>query len=374
MKVVIVIPTYNEAGNIEQFIKALRKACKHFSHHETHFLVVDDNSPDGTGKIVKKLKKKYNNLYLLTGKKRGLGQAYLRGMDYAVDKLQADLLFEIDADFQHDPLAVGNFVKKIDDGFDFVIGSRYIKGGSIPSNWGLNRKILSKVGNFLVRFLLLTFSIHDWTSGYRAVKSWVYKQAREDLVDFNGYTFQVAFLNKAKEINAKITEVPIQFGKRKYGKSKIGGEYVKNLLFYLISSQMKKYQRFIKFGIVGFVGYLVNAFFLNFFSNLGSPEWFIWAGSTELAVINNFVFNNLWTFKKEKITGLIMLINKFLQFNFTSIGALLIQTIFGTLGVIVFGAQYRQLLLPFIIVFMVLPYNYFIYNRIIWKTHKNAKK
>ena len=134
--------------------------------------------------------------------------------------------------------------------------------------------------------------------------------------------------------------------------------------------RVERSQRFLKFAIVGFIGYLVNAFFLYFFAKIGFPEWAAWAASTELAIISNFTFNNLWTFKTEKITGLGKLGYKFFQFNLTSAGALVIQTVAGTIGVGIFGAQYRQILLPFIILFMVLPYNYFMYNVVIWKTWK----
>ena len=132
--------------------------------------------------------------------------------------------------------------------------------------------------------------------------------------------------------------------------------------------------RFIKFGTVGFIGYIVNASFLWLFTDINFREWAAWAASTELAIISNFTFNNLWTFKSDKISGSKKLSFKFLQFNLTSAGALLIQTVVGTVGVAIFGAQYRQLLLPFIILFLVLPYNYFMYNVFIWKTWKFGKK
>ena len=107
------------------------------------------------------------------------------------------------------------------------------------------------------------------------------------------------------------------------------------------------------------------------------PEWAIWAFSTELAIISNFILNNIWTFRTEKITGIGKIAGKFVQFNGTSLGALVIQAVFGTIGVYFFGTGSRQLLLPFIIVFLVLPYNYFMYNAVIWKTWKlpwKAKK
>src|SRR3989304_6919984 len=194
MRITIVTPTYNEVENIPSFIERLERASEAFSQHTTNILVVDDNSPDGTGERVKDLQNRYANLFLLSGEKRGLGQAYLRGMDYALAKLKPDLLFEIDADFQHDPDAIGAFVEKLEEGFDFVIGSRYIPGGSIPPNWGWLRKLLSTIGNLVVRTIIGNWKIHDWTSGYRAIRTEVYERRGEDLRTFNGYTFQVAFL------------------------------------------------------------------------------------------------------------------------------------------------------------------------------------
>ena len=127
--------------------------------------------------------------------------------------------------------------------------------------------------------------------------------------------------------------------------------------------------KFLKFGTVGFVGYVVNAVGLAVVFNLTGIEWLAWLISTELAVINNFTWNNLWTFKADKITGLGMLAKKFAQFNFTSIGALLIQTISGA-GLVYLTGINRQILLPFIIVFLVLPFNWTMYNRVIWRKKK----
>ncbi len=135
--------------------------------------------------------------------------------------------------------------------------------------------------------------------------------------------------------------------------------------------RLERSQQFFKFATVGFIGYLINASTLYLFANvLNFPEWSSWGLSTEMAIISNFTLNNLWTFKEKKISGLGNILKKFLQFNGTSLGALLIQTIAGTIGTTIFGSQYRQLLLPFIVVFMVLPYNYFMYTRIIWKKGK----
>lgn len=372
MKVVIIVPTYNELENIENLIEALQKSSQNFSHHETQILVVDDNSPDGTGKKVETLQKKYNNLHLLSGEKKGLGQAYLRGMDYAVNKLGAELMFEIDADFQHDPQAIPEFIEKIDEGCDFVIGSRYIQGGSIPKNWGLSRKFLSRIGNYIVRTLLLNFKIHDWTSGFRAIKSWIYTKIKDELKDFNGYTFQVAFLQKAINSSAKVTEIPIEFGERKYGKSKIGGEYVKNLIIYLVKTRFRETMtpRFMKFLVVGTIGFIINTLVLEILVKLGIRPSIAGGLGAEMAIISNFTLNNLWTFKEQKITSIKQIPGKFLIFNAASFGSVIIQATTIEIGTRIFGkALYR---LYYVIgVGIGLLWNYFMYNRVVWKTHKS---
>jgi dolichol-phosphate mannosyltransferase len=376
MKIVIIIPTYNEAENIEGLIKALQESSIKFPQHQLHLLVVDDNSPDGTGELVKKLKVSYDNLSLLTGEKHGLGQAYLRGMDYATKKLKAEVMFEIDADFQHDPYAVPNFIDKIDQGFDFVIGSRYIKGGSIPSNWGLTRKILSKVGNLIVRAGLLTFSIHDWTSGYRAIRSWVYKKNKKKLQGFNGYTFQVAFLYEALNSGVKIVEIPIHFGERKYGKSKIGSEYVKNLLTYLAKTRIRETTRwrFFKFAVVGGTGFVIQTVIfevLGVFMRVLSPTIATIIGG-QVAILSNYILNNLWTFKDKIITNPAKLIYKFLQFWLTSnFAVLVLQAGTVRVGELLVGEN-KLFIQGFYLlgIIFTLIWNYTIYNRLIWKTHK----
>jgi len=136
MKAVIVIPTFNEKGNIEKLVEILEnEVFPKIKKHELHILVVDDSSPDGTGEEVKKLSKKYGNVALLINEKKvGLGAAYVRGMKYAMEKFKPDILFEMDADLSHDPYKIPQFLSEIEEGSDYVVGSRYIKGGSIPSN------------------------------------------------------------------------------------------------------------------------------------------------------------------------------------------------------------------------------------------------
>jgi dolichol-phosphate mannosyltransferase len=173
-------------------------------------------------------------------------------------------------------------------------------------------------------------------------------------------------------MGAKFKEIPLQFHVRNAGESKIESSTAKDIfrVAFLLRWRDEFTQKFLKFGTVGFIGYLVNAFFLNLFSKTWSIEWLAWLLSTEMAIISNFTLNNLWTFKSQSVFGISDILKKFAQFNLSSAGALLIQTIAGYIGVSIFGPQSRQILLPFIIVFLVLPYNWFMYNTFIWKKTK----
>ena len=132
--------------------------------------------------------------------------------------------------------------------------------------------------------------------------------------------------------------------------------------------------RLIKFAIVGFTGFLINFIFIRIFRSIGTTETMSWFLATELAIVSNFTFNNIWTFKEKTISGLSSLGKKFLQFNLTSAGALLIQSIFGPIGVKLIGAKYDFIVLGVVVAFLVLPYNYLMYNLVIWKTWKFGKK
>ncbi len=376
-KVVIIMPTYKEAENISKMVPVLFEKEFPKIAADMHLLVVNDltaeGTDDGTGDIVRSQMKKYKNLHLLESTKQGLGWAYIRGMKYAKDKLNADAVMEMDADFQHPPRFVKPMVEAYLNGSDYVIGSRYIPGGSVPSEWAIHRKAISYFGNLFIRLVLLKPKLHDLTTGFRLtkVKGVLDKIDLDSLMEPERFAYKVDLLYQSIKNAKNVKEVPLEFAPRTEETSKFSMKEMISTFRVAIILGIKDKQKFIKFGTVGFAGYLVNAFFLYIFaSRLHWPEVFAWAGSTELAIINNFTFNNIWTFKKEKITGARELFLKFIQFNGTSIGALLIQTVVGSLGVSLLGQQYRQLLLPFIIVFLVLPYNYFMYNVVIWKSWK----
>jgi dolichol-phosphate mannosyltransferase len=372
-KVVIVMPAWNEAENIKKMIDTLFDEVFPKIKAEMHLLVVDNKSSDGMTAIVTAETKKRKTLHLIQqGEKRGLGNAYVVGFKYAVSKLHADAVMEMDADGQHPPEFVKPMVEAYLAGADYCIGSRYIPGGSVPAEWAFFRKFVSFAGNLFIRLVLLKPSIHDLTTGFRLtrVRGVLDKIDLDNLMELTRFAYKVDLLYQSIKNAKKVVEVPLEFRPRVTDKSKFNSKEMISTFKVAIILGIKDKIRLIKFGIVGFVGYLVNAGALYIFTRLNFPGMIAWALSTELAIISNFTWNNIWTFKAEQISGVKKITGKFLQFNGTSLGALLIQTVFGSLSDLVFGVQYRQLALPFIILFLVLPYNYFMYNRVIWKTKK----
>ncbi|MDD4135543.1 MAG: glycosyltransferase [Candidatus Shapirobacteria bacterium] len=388
---VIVIPTYNEADNIGKMIEYLNtktfpnivaKKGDLLESWDMKILVVDGNSPDGTGKIVEKESKKYNNTYLLTEtSKDGIGAAYLKGFKYAIDKLKADFVFEFDGDFQHPPETIPLMLKAMEEGYDYVIGSRKIKGGSNPKGWGFKRVFFSEVGGLVARFIMFFpfknfFKVTDPTTGLKVtrVKGFIDKMDLDwkgDRLLTKSFGYKLQLLFETLKMGAKFKEVPLKFHVRNAGESKIEAKTAKDIfrVAVLLRWNDELTKRFLKFGIVGFIGFIINAFFLNFFSNFMSAPW-PWTLSAEVSIVSNFTLNNLWTFKSRQIFGQEKLIKKFLEFNLSSAGAIVIQSIFGTLAEFIFGPGNKTLYLAVIIVFLVLPYNWTMYNLVIWRKKK----
>ncbi len=233
VKTVIIIPTYNEKENIGPLIGALGE--------EHSILVVDDHSPDGTGDVVKRTIKQQSNVVLIEGEKEGIGRALQRGINHAIKEMNAETIVQMDADFSHDPKDVPRLLAEIKNGYDLVIGSRYIKGGAIPADWAPHRKILSWGGNLLVRLLTGIWEVHEFTTNFRAFTAKLYQKMDTENFSFADNTFLPAFIVEAKRCGAKIKEVPIIFANRRKGRSKIEVcNYVPNLLKYLLLDKMVK--------------------------------------------------------------------------------------------------------------------------------------
>ncbi len=369
-RIVIVMPAWNEAENIKEMIEVLTKTEFPKINADMQLLVVDNHSKDGTDKIVKDASHKHKDVHVIQQRNKGLGWAYVTGMQYAINELHADGILEMDADFQHPPRFVKPMVDAYLAGADYVIGSRYTKGGSVPKEWATSRKAVSFFGNLFIRIVLLNFKIHDLTTGFRLsrVKGNLDKIDLENLMELNRFAYKVDLLYQSLKNSKKTVEVPLAFASRTKEQSKFNYKEMISTFRVAIILGIKDKERFIKFAVVGFTGFIVNFIALRIFRKLLSVETLAWIFSTELAIISNFTLNNLWTFKNEKIQGIGKLILKFLQFNLGSVGAIIIQSIAGPIGVGIVGAKYDFIVLGFVVAFLVLPYNYFIYNRFIWKT------
>jgi dolichol-phosphate mannosyltransferase len=379
MKVVPIIMTYNEKENIGPMIEAWLKIAKENPKYKFEIVDADGNSPDGTGEITKSYSQKHKNVHLLSSPRLGMGRELINAYKYAIEKLQADVIIPIDVDFQFDPFLAPKLLEKIDEGYDVVVASRHVKGGSTNFNWF--RKITHFVSDTLLAYYWAGIrEVKDHAGLFKAIRvKGVLDQLDLEKIDVIGFSVNMRTIYELSKVTKKFYEVPARFGKRRAGQETTVGlksmkwfiKYVFEMILQTTKIRLERSQKFIKFGIVGFVGYLVNASTLFLFANLMKfPEGLSWGLSTELAIISNFTWNNLWTFKTQKITGGSNLLKKFLQFNGTSAGALLIQTLVGTLGTKFFGTGSRQLLLPFIILFLVLPYNYTMYTLVIWRKRK----
>ncbi len=170
MKIVVILPTYNERENIGLLLDALETQFETL-RHDMHVLVVDDNSPDGTAEVVQEVMKTRDHVHLITGQKQGLGAAYIRGMTYALEMFDADAVMEMDADFSHNPQDVPRLIAALDNGADFVIGSRYVPGGSVPEDWGIARIMISRWGNIFARYIADLHKVCDCTAGFRAIRA-----------------------------------------------------------------------------------------------------------------------------------------------------------------------------------------------------------
>jgi dolichol-phosphate mannosyltransferase len=213
----LVLPTYNEAENIDRFVRAVlpRLASSGLEHH---LLVVDDNSPDGTGSLADGLAAEFDEVEVLhRPAKHGLGRAYLAGFRRALDS-GAELVLEMDADFSHDPADVPRLIKAAETA-DLVLGSRYVRGGGV-SDWGLLRRMVSRGGCWYAQHLL-GVPVRDLTGGFKCFNRRVLETIPLDDVHADGYGFQIELTYYALKAGFTVVEVPITFRERQMGTSKM---------------------------------------------------------------------------------------------------------------------------------------------------------
>ena len=222
MKNLVIIPTFNEAENVQRIIDDILNLDV-----EVDILFVDDNSPDGTGKIVEEITKNNHKISLIKReKKMGLGSAYVAGFKYAL-KREYDNIFEMDADLSHDPKEIPNLLEKIKD-YDLVIGSRYIKGINVI-NWPLRRLILSYGANIYTR-IITGIPLKDSTGGYKCFRRKVLENIDLNKIHSEGYAFQIEMNYKTWKKGFRIIEIPIIFMDRTEGKSKMSRKVVREAI------------------------------------------------------------------------------------------------------------------------------------------------
>jgi len=321
MRVCVIIPTYNEKDNISKLIDSLLDIFKLIKNFEMYILVVDDNSPDGTWELVEKYTKSYKNVHLITGEKRGLGDAYIRGFKYAIDKF--DILVTMDADLSHNPKKIPEFLRQIEHGYDLVIGSRYIKGGATP-DWNLQRKIISRGGNLFARIVGGLYNVNDCTSGFRAIRTDLLKKIDFRYLATKGYAFQTTSLYELYMAGARIKEIPIIFHDRKFGKTKLTKRDMVEFFLNSCRLRLKTGERFTKFIIVGFSGVIINTLLLwLFFEKYELNLILAGAIAIELSIIFNFVFNDIYTFRDS--VGNSSFFIRMLKFNLVALNSFLIN-------------------------------------------------
>jgi dolichol-phosphate mannosyltransferase len=222
-KSLVILPTYNEKENILKLIPAILEL-----HTGIDIVVVDDNSPDGTGTIADQFHQQYPNVQVLHREgKWGLGTAYVAGFKFGLEH-DYDYFITMDADFSHHPKYIPSLLAGAEEG-DVVIGSRYIPGGGVR-NWGWHRRVLSRTANLVAR-LLLGFPVKDCTSGFRCYRKSVLQQIKLDKLFSNGYSFLEEILFCCKKNGCTFKEVPIVFVDRELGKSKIAkNEIIKAMM------------------------------------------------------------------------------------------------------------------------------------------------
>ena len=365
-KICFVLPTYNEEENIGNIIQQILKEEKSQSKHTFTILVVDDNSTDETQTIVQNYISSNSKVHLVTGQKKGLGDAYKRGFKYALNDLKADLIFQMDSDGQHDTSLIPDFVSYIEEGKDVVIGSRFVEGGKTP-DFSFSRLLMSKVGNLLVRYVGGITQLQDCTSGYRAIRASYLKELDFSYLSTRGYSFQSSLICDLAWRGADISEIPIEFSSRQGGDSKLALRDQIEFLLNIPRLGFRNLEDFMKYSLVGVSGVFVNLGLYLFLTRYYEvSEVIAPLIAIESAMISNFILNNFWTFGKRITQSRIRV--KFIKFHLVSgLSALINYSVFLILF-LVFGLF--DILANLIGIGLAAIVNYLINSNWTWKNNK----
>ena len=368
-KCMVIIPTLNEADNIERLITEVFLTLKNKNAYIVDVLIADGGSTDSTLIQVEKLKKiNPKHLYIVKIKKRGLGLAYIQSFKYSLRR-SYDTFVMMDADFSHDPSHIPSLLKKIDDGYDYVIGSRYIKGGITRK-----RTVKSYLANAFAKLMLdLKGDIQDMTGGFKAIRVSALKTVNLDAIKASGFVFQVNLLHDFSKQGYKIAEVPITFKNRKSGRSKMRLSDVLEFIYltYRLNPN-SRVRRLIRFCLVGASGVMVNLAVLVLLVQVFSVNPPIaYAVALEVSIISNFCLNHLYTFraaitspKSQRHDSIPTLFNKLIRYNLITLGG-------AAISFAVFYLFYKLGLhyIPsdLIAIIAATAWNYYMSVKIVWK-------
>lgn len=378
MKIIIVIPTYNEQENVKKLIPLLLEEFKQIKH-ECHILFVDGNSDDGTQDVINSYIQNEDSIHILVEKeKSGLGAAYVKGFKKAISELKADVVMEMDGDLQHNPKDVKRFIAEIDNGFDYVIGSRRVKGGSVPNEWALYRKFLSWGGSMFARVVLGIWDVKDFTTGFKAtrVKGFLNKIELNNIKS-EGFAYKIDLLVRTYNLNAKIKEIPIKFSLRDGGISKMEKNNLIDSFKVVIQVSLKQNKHFLRFLVVGTIGAIVDFSFANLLTLSEIYPTYAAVLSAVIAMFTTFMLNNLWTFDQRKIEGVMSMAKKFIPFTLLSTVPIVFR--FFLVDFVVKKMSGGLILYNLAILVSIgfgVVWNFLSYSKIIWKkgTKQNEKK
>ncbi|VEB34115.1 glycosyltransferase [Legionella sainthelensi] len=366
-KVVIIIPTYNEASVIQTTIEQVFASVQSTDNYDIHILIFDSASTDNTQEIITSLQQEYPKLHLEhEPTKSGLGSAYLQAMNYALISLNADIVFEFDADLSHQPKYILPMLDMLRT-HDCVVGSRYIKGGSIPKNWQLHRKLFSVLGNYVAR-AILTPKYKDFTSGFRATRRQQLMKVLPKQFLTNHYAYKIQLLWLLHKNNAKICEYPISFIDRNMGYSKLPKNSIADSLRVVFTLRYYEIKRYIAMCVVGSLGVIVQFATYNILrSHFSFPPFEASRIAIAAAIINNFILNNRFTFRMKSKIPRSMKIKSLIIFVLYSIFIIYLQSYWLHFGVLFLGrGPFRENIIMGLGIGLISLLNYYIYSRHVW--------
>jgi len=348
----VVVPTYNERDNIVELIRRVDNALKGIDYE---VVVVDDNSPDGTADVAEGLSKDYPVRVVRRPGKLGLATAVLDG----VRSSRGDYVVVMDADLQHPPEVIPKMYEELIKGYDIVIASRYVVGGSV-GGWGLTRRLISKTAILIAKLLIPKVrGIEDPISGF-----FMFRKEVLEGVSLSPKGFKILLEVLVKGRYSRVSEVPYTFGVRVRGTSKLSSKELINYITHLLT--LTPYKTLLKFLVVGSIGTLVNLSVLYVLRYFLSVEHLIASAlSIEASIINNYILHELWTFKDRRLGSWLVRLLKFHGSTALAVTTQYVvsQVLHYVLGVESIVSQFVGILLGFVI-------NYILSTRFVWRRFK----